>query len=111
MRQIHCFFLLLKYVLLDESKIPCVFTSITPAWNNINLRRLSDKIKSRFNNRSNRTYFFLLTFNLISILYSTIFAHVRAASPGLVTSQTNCHPFQYNQVGVFFVYYVLKSIY
>jgi hypothetical protein len=61
-------------VVLRKRADPCVFTSITPAWNNINLRRLSDKIRS-----------------------STIFAHVRAATPGLITSQTNCHPFQYKQ--------------
>ena len=25
---------------------PCIFTSVTPAWNNVNLTRLAEKIKS-----------------------------------------------------------------
>ena len=54
----------------DSSTAPCVFTSITPAWSNQNLRRLSEHIKSPL-----------------------FFAHVRAASPGLVVSEVNCHPF------------------
>ncbi len=50
---------------------PCIFTSITPAWNNRNLSRLADKIRSpRF------------------------FAHVRAATPGLAVTELNCHPFR-----------------
>ncbi len=61
-------------VVLRRRADPCVFTSITPAWNNINLRRLSEKIRSH-----------------------TFFAHVRAATPGLITSETNSHPFQYKQ--------------
>lgn len=61
-------------VVLRKRADPCVFTSITPAWNNINLRRLSEKIRSH-----------------------TFFAHVRAATPGLITSETNSHPFQYKQ--------------
>jgi len=53
------------------SPTPCVFTSITPAWNNQNLRRLSEHVKS-----------------------SCFFAHVRAASPGMRVCEANCHPFQ-----------------
>lgn len=43
----------------EADPTPCVFTSITPAWNNENLTRLSQKITSPL-----------------------IFAHVRAAYPG-----------------------------
>jgi ergothioneine biosynthesis protein EgtC len=53
---------------------PCLFTSITPAWSNQNLHRLAEKISS-----------------------SSIFAHVRAASPGMLVSEVNCHPFQYGR--------------
>ena len=49
---------------------PCVFTSIQPAWANRNLRRLADKVRS-----------------------TCIFAHVRAASPGMPVTELNCHPF------------------
>ncbi|GAX84568.1 hypothetical protein CEUSTIGMA_g11989.t1 [Chlamydomonas eustigma] len=49
---------------------PCVFTSITPAWNNENLSRLAAKIISPL-----------------------MFAHVRAAYPGMPVSEQNCHPF------------------
>jgi glutamine amidotransferase len=51
---------------------PCVFASVTPAWSNQNLRRLSEHVKS-----------------------SCFFAHVRAASPGMRVCEANCHPFQY----------------
>ncbi|KAK9815459.1 hypothetical protein WJX72_003974 [[Myrmecia] bisecta] len=53
---------------------PFVFTSITPAWNNENLSRLSCKITSPL-----------------------IFAHVRAAYPGMPVSEQNCHPFQWGR--------------
>lgn len=53
---------------------PCVFTSILPAWNNLNLIRLSEKITSRL-----------------------VFAHVRAASPGFPIAETNCHPWCYGR--------------
>jgi glutamine amidotransferase len=56
------------------SPTPCIFTSITPAWNNQNLRRLSDHVTS-----------------------ACFFAHVRAASPGMRVCETNCHPFQYGR--------------
>lgn len=54
---------------------PCLFTSITPAWSNQNLHRLAEKISS-----------------------SCIFSHVRAASPGMLVSEVNCHPFQYRRL-------------
>jgi len=57
---------------IDE--IPCVFTSTRPAWSNRNLHRLAEKIRS-----------------------GCIFAHVRAASPGLMVSEANCHPFRYGR--------------
>ena len=53
---------------------PAVFTSILPAWNNNNLSRLADKVSSRL-----------------------IFAHVRAAYPGMPVSEQNCHPFVYGK--------------
>lgn len=49
---------------------PCTFTSVTPAWNNDNLNRLAAKLES-----------------------GLIFAHVRAAYPGMPVSEQNCHPF------------------
>ncbi|CAG9463974.1 unnamed protein product [Pedinophyceae sp. YPF-701] len=55
----------------SEDHSPCVFTSVTPAWNNENLSRLSCKITSPL-----------------------VFAHVRAAYPGMPVSEQNCHPFQ-----------------
>lgn len=55
----------------DISSVPCVFASLTPAWSNVNLRRLSKHLKSE-----------------------CFFAHVRAASPGMRVSEANCHPFQ-----------------
>ncbi|WP_455200907.1 class II glutamine amidotransferase [Kaarinaea lacus] len=54
--------------------VPCVFTSIQPAWSNRNLFHLSEKIRS-----------------------TCFFAHVRAATPGAFVSEFNCHPFQYEQ--------------
>ncbi|KZS95993.1 N-terminal nucleophile aminohydrolase [Sistotremastrum niveocremeum HHB9708] len=51
---------------------PCIFTSVTPAWNNVNLTRLAEKIKSPL-----------------------VFAHVRATTAGSL-SLDNCHPFIYN---------------
>ena len=56
------------------SPTPCVFTSLTPAWNNQNLRRLSEHVKS-----------------------PCFFAHVRAASPGMRVCEANCHPFQHGR--------------
>jgi glutamine amidotransferase len=50
---------------------PCLFTSLTPAWSNRNLRRLAVRIRS-----------------------GCFFAHVRAATPGSIVSEQNCHPFR-----------------
>lgn len=49
---------------------PCVFRSIKPAWSDQNLRNLSRKVFS-----------------------PNIFAHIRAASPGLPVEEFNSHPF------------------
>lgn len=51
---------------------PAVFKDITPAWNNPNLRDLARVIES-----------------------GTVFAHVRAATPGMDVSRRNCHPFSH----------------
>ncbi|KAI8063552.1 nucleophile aminohydrolase [Gongronella butleri] len=53
---------------------PCIFTSVTPAWNNTNLVRLAEKIKSPL-----------------------VFAHVRASTSGAVT-EANCHPWNYGKI-------------
>lgn len=55
----------------EMSPTPCLFTSVTPAWGDQNLRRLAGHVRS-----------------------PCFFAHVRAASPGMRVSQDNCHPFQ-----------------
>jgi predicted glutamine amidotransferase len=49
---------------------PCVFRSIKPAWSDGNLRNLAKKIYSPL-----------------------IFAHIRAASPGMPVEEYNSHPF------------------
>lgn len=54
---------------------PAVFKDITPAWNNANLRSLSDKVMS-----------------------PCILAHVRAARRFDLVSQANCHPFSYGRL-------------
>ena len=56
----------------DPGEPPCVFASVTPAWSNQNLRRLSRYVRS-----------------------TCFAAHVRAASPGMRVAEENCHPFQY----------------
>lgn len=59
----------------DASSIgPCIFTSITPAWNNQNLVRIAEKTKSPL-----------------------IFGHVRASTAG-VLAEVNCHPFEYGSL-------------
>jgi len=58
----------------EISSTPCVFAGLTPAWSNQNLRRLSEHVKS-----------------------TCLFAHVRAASPGMRVSAANCHPFQHGR--------------
>ncbi|KAH9982671.1 nucleophile aminohydrolase [Lactifluus volemus] len=57
---------------------PCIFTSVTPAWNNVNLIRLAEKIKSPL-----------------------VFAHVRATTAGSL-SLDNCHPFVHGKIMVRF---------
>ncbi|MGI9224867.1 MAG: ergothioneine biosynthesis protein EgtC [Woeseiaceae bacterium] len=57
----------------DIDAIPGLFTSVRPAWGNRNLARLAAKIRS-----------------------TCLFAHVRAATPGLIINELNCHPFQHN---------------
>jgi len=54
---------------------PCVFRSIKPAWGDQNLRSLARKIHS-----------------------PCMFAHVRAASPGLSIEEVNSHPFWCGQL-------------
>ncbi|KAI9308413.1 nucleophile aminohydrolase [Cunninghamella echinulata] len=59
----------------SETRItPCIFTSVTPAWNNTNLVRLAEKIKSPL-----------------------VFAHVRASTSGAV-NEDNCHPWNYGRI-------------
>lgn len=50
---------------------PCIFKSISPAWSNKNLEDLAEHVRS-----------------------GCFFAHVRAASPGMAVTETNCHPFR-----------------
>jgi ergothioneine biosynthesis protein EgtC len=58
----------------EESDQPAIFKDITPAWNNQNLANLAPVVRS-----------------------SCIVAHIRAATPGLPVSRTNCHPFSWGQ--------------
>jgi glutamine amidotransferase len=58
----------------DQNERPALFRSITPAWNNANLRSLSTVVSS-----------------------PCVMAHVRAASPGMPVSEVNCHPFQHDR--------------
>ncbi|WP_158864151.1 class II glutamine amidotransferase [Leifsonia sp. AG29] len=55
----------------DAGSRPAIFHSIEPAWNDQNLRELTDAVRSPL-----------------------FFAHVRAAA-GPPIQQTNCHPFRY----------------
>jgi len=54
---------------------PCVFRSIKPSWSDHNLKNLARKIYS-----------------------PCIFAHIRAASPGLTVEEVNSHPFSCGQL-------------
>ena len=56
-----------------DEETPAVFRSIEPAWNDRNLRELSEHITS-----------------------GTVFAHIRA-STGSPVQQTNCHPFRHGR--------------
>ncbi|KAJ2785137.1 glutamine amidotransferase subunit [Coemansia javaensis] len=53
----------------------CIFTSTLPAWGNLNLQRLAEKVKSRL-----------------------VFAHVRATTGDTATSESNCHPWQFGNL-------------
>ncbi|MCB9897049.1 MAG: class II glutamine amidotransferase [Planctomycetes bacterium] len=55
----------------DLQPEPAAFRAVTPAWNNANLIDLARVVES-----------------------DVILAHVRAASPGSVVSEVNCHPFR-----------------
>lgn len=50
---------------------PCVYRQARPAWNDPNLGSIAEKVYT-----------------------PVLFAHVRAASPGLDVSETTCHPFR-----------------
>lgn len=58
----------------EMSPFPCVVRTITPAWASHNLASLG-----------------------LAITSSRVFAHVRAASPGLAVQETNSHPFQHGR--------------
>lgn len=57
-----------------EQPKPCLYSSLYPAWNNLNLFRLCEHIHSKL-----------------------FFGHVRAASPGSAVSTVNCHPFEFGR--------------
>ena len=59
----------------DTREEPALFRSTTPAWSNSNLHELARAVRG-----------------------DTIFAHVRAASPGLPVVETNCHPFKHGNL-------------
>ncbi|KAJ2158888.1 glutamine amidotransferase subunit [Coemansia sp. RSA 552] len=60
----------------DDRREPgCIFTSTLPAWSNLNLQRLAEKIKS-----------------------ALVFAHVRATTGDTATSESNCHPWQFGNL-------------
>lgn len=54
-----------------EVDLPCVFTSLKPAWNDPNLRNISLEVRSPL-----------------------VLAHIRAAGPDLPVSDSCCHPFK-----------------
>lgn len=58
----------------DIDPSPCVQHSVAPAWSNRNLQNLSAKTRA-----------------------SCLFAHVRAASPGMAVTEANVHPFSYDR--------------
>lgn len=53
---------------------PCVYRQARPAWNDPNLGPIAEKVYT-----------------------PVLFAHVRAASPGLDVSETTCHPFRWGR--------------
>ncbi len=54
---------------------PCLQRYITPAWSNRNLKSLARVLKT-----------------------SHLFAHIRAASPGMIVGESNVHPFAYKNL-------------
>lgn len=54
---------------------PCVQRSVLPAWSSYNLQQLTAKIRAR-----------------------RVFAHVRAASPGMLVMESNTHPFSHDRL-------------
>ena len=58
----------------DIDPTPCVQRATTPAWANRNLQNLAFKTRA-----------------------SHVFAHVRAASPGMAVMEANVHPFAYDR--------------
>lgn len=58
---------------LDEE--PCQFRSVHPAWSDQNLRFLARKVRTNM-----------------------LFAHVRAATPGSLVEEVNCHPFVHGRL-------------
>ncbi|KAI9228980.1 MAG: N-terminal nucleophile aminohydrolase [Piptocephalis tieghemiana] len=60
---------------IEPKQQPCIFTSVLPAWNNLNLTRLAERIRSPL-----------------------VYAHVRASTGGTASSETNCHPWSYGRL-------------
>ena len=58
----------------EISKEPALFRSTQPAWNDLNLRSISEKIRT-----------------------DCLFAHIRAATHGEINQQ-NCHPFRHGRL-------------
>lgn len=58
----------------DVDPTPCVQRSVSPAWSNNNLQNLAAKTRA-----------------------TSLFAHVRAASPGMAVTEANVHPFAYDR--------------
>lgn len=54
--------------------VPCVYKQIRPAWNDPNLGSIAEKV-----------------------ITPVLFAHVRAASPGMGVSEATCHPFRFGR--------------
>jgi glutamine amidotransferase len=61
------------WYLTDDRTLPARYRSVSPAWNDVNLRELADHIKSPL-----------------------FLAHIRAAI-GSPVQQTNCHPFRHGR--------------
>ncbi len=58
----------------ELSMEPALFKSVSPAWSNNNLKEICRIVQS-----------------------TCILAHVRAATQSLIVSESNCHPFKWNQ--------------